>query len=116
MKKFISSAVFTAFLALSVNPLYGHGDHVHKSATTKVSESKAKEIAIKQVNNYVLDGKLDKSWKNIPVKSVKQQNYYGTQEWVFTFHNPNEPKADQKNLYVFVNQYGEMTGANFTGK
>jgi hypothetical protein len=120
MKKIITKAVFSSILAFGANPLYagpGHDhDHGHSHSHTKVNEAQAKKIAEQQLNHYVLDGKLDKSWKDVPVKSVKQQTYQGSLEWAFTFNNPNEPKQEQHNLYIFINQYGEMTGANFSGE
>lgn len=121
MKKIIRSVAMATFLALGINPLYAgsghsHGEHGHSHGNSKVKEEQAKQIAVKQLNSYAARGKLDKSWKNIPVKSVEQKMFHGKPEWAFTFNNPKEPKAKQKNLYIFVNQYGEMTGANFTGK
>lgn len=120
MKKNITIAAFAAFLALGANPLYagaGHDhSHGHSHSKTKIKETKAKQIATRYINNYVLDGKLDKSWKDATLKSAKEQVYHGIPEWVFAFNNPAEPKDNQKNLYIFINQYGEMTGANFTGE
>ncbi|QOY54242.1 hypothetical protein HUE87_10215 [Candidatus Sulfurimonas marisnigri] len=121
MRKIIISVAMATFLALGINPLYAgsghsHGEHGHSHEYSKVGEAQAKQIAMKQLNGYVALGKLDKSWKNISVKNTNKQEFQGTPEWVFTFNNPNEPKADQKNLYIFINQYGQMTGANFTGK
>lgn len=122
MKKTITSAAFAAFLALGANPLFagaGHDhshDHGHSHEKIIVSQEKAQKVATQLLNNYVLDGKLHKSWKNTPVKSVKEQVYHSVPEWVFMFNNPNEPKAEQKNLYIFINQYGTLTGANFTEK
>lgn len=121
MKKIITSVAMATFLTLGINPLYAgsghnHGEHGHSHGHSKVEEAQAKQIAMKQLNSYVALGKLDKSWKNIPVKNTKKQEFQGNPEWVFTFNNLNEKKAEQKNLYIFVNQYGEMMGANFTGK
>ncbi len=118
MKKIITKVAVAAILILGVNPLYagaGH-DHSHSSSKTKINEAKAKEIAIRQVKNYTLDGKLDKSWDNVPIESTKQRTYQSVLEWVVTFKNQKEPNLKQQNLYIFVNQYGEMIGANFTGQ
>jgi len=118
MKKIITKVAVAAILTLGVNPLYGGAghDHSHSSSKTKINEAKAKEIAIRQVKNYTLDGKLDKSWENVPIESAKQQTYQSVSEWVFAFKNQKESNPKQQNLYVFVNQYGEMIGANFTGQ
>ena len=121
MKKIITSVAMATFLLLGINPLYAgaghsHGQHGHSHGNSKVKEEQAKQIAMKQLNSYVSYGKLDKSWKNISINSVEQKKFHGQLEWVFTFNNPNEQKAEQKNLYIFVNQYGEIMGANFTGK
>lgn len=120
MKKIITKAAFAAILAFGANPLYagpGHDhDHGHNHSHTKVNEAQAKKIAIKELKRYVAAGKLDMSWKDVPVKSVEQKIFHSMPEWVFTFNNPQEPKQEQHNLYIFINQYGEMTGANFTGE
>lgn len=118
MKKIITKVAVVAILTLGVNPLFagaGH-DHGHSHSTVKINEAKAKEIAIRAVKNYTLDGKLDKSWENVPIDAIKQQTYQSAPEWAVTFKNQKEPNQKQQNLYVFVNQYGEMTGANFTGQ
>lgn len=118
MKKIITKVAVAAILTLAVIPLYagaGH-DHSHSSSKTKINEAKAKEIAIRVVKNYTLDGKLDKSWENVSIDTIKQQTYQSVPEWVVTFKNQKEPNPKQQNLYVFVNQYGEMTGANFTAQ
>ncbi len=115
MKKIKALVTFVVMLTLGVNPLYAHGNG-HKRSTVKINEVKAKEIAIKQVENFTLAGKLDKSWRNIKVDSVRQQTFQSLPEWIFTFKNPKEPNPKQKSFYIFVNQYGEITGANFTGE
>ncbi|MFA7353251.1 MAG: DUF6488 family protein [Sulfurimonadaceae bacterium] len=118
MKKIITKVAVAAILTLGVNPLFagaGH-DHSHSSSKTKINEAKAKEIALKEMRRYVLKGKLEKSWEGAPVNSAKQQVYKSVPEWVVTFKNQKEPNQKQQNLYVFVSQYGEITGANFTGE
>lgn len=115
MKKIITLVTFVVILTLGVNPLYAHGD-AHSHSNVKINEVKAKEIALIQVKNFVLAGKLDKSWTNVKVDNMKQQTYQSMPEWIFTFKNPKEPNPKQQNFYIFVNQYGQMTGANFTGE
>lgn len=124
MKNIITKTVFAAILTFGVNPLYagaGHNhdpedNHGHSHAKTKINKTKANEIAISIVKNYALDGKLAKSWSNVIVDSVREQTYNSVPEWVFTFKNPKEVNSKHQSLYIFVNQYGEMTGANFTGQ
>ncbi len=120
MKKIITKVAVAAILTLGVNPLYagaGHDhEHGHSHAQEKISEAKAKEIATKEMRRYVLKGKLEKSWESVPVNSAKQQVFKSVPEWVVAFKNQNETNPEHQNLYIFVNQYGEITGANFTGK
>jgi hypothetical protein len=118
MKKIITKVAVAAILTLGANPLFagaGH-DHSHSSSKTKISEAKAKEIATGEMKKYVLVGKLDKSWENVSIDTIKQQTYQSVPEWVFAFKNQKETNPERQNLYVFINQYGEMSGANFTGK
>lgn len=120
MKKTITKVAVAAILTLGVNPLYagaGHDhDHGHSHSKVKINEAKAKEIAIKEVKKYTADGKLDKSWENVSIDTIKQQIYQSVPEWVVAFKNQKELNPKRQNLYIFVNQYGEMTGANFTGQ
>ncbi|MDQ1244521.1 MAG: hypothetical protein QG565_861 [Campylobacterota bacterium] len=120
MKKMITKVAVAAILTLGVNPLYagaGHDhEHGHSHAQEKISEAKAKEIATGQMKKYILNGKLDKSWESVSIESIKQQVYKSVPEWVVAFKNQKETNPERQNLYIFVNQYGEMLGANFTGK
>lgn len=115
MKKIITLVTFVVILTLGINPLYAHGGG-HENSNVKISGIKAKEIALMQVKNFVFAGKLDESWTNVKVDNAKQQTYQSTPEWMFTFKNPKEPNPKQQSFYIFVNQYGQMTGANFTGE
>lgn len=122
MKKIITNAAFAAVLTLSVSPLYASGnhdhghDHGHSHSKTVVNETKAKGVAMRQLKTLVQSSKLDKSWAGVAVHSVNKQTFNSMPEWVFAFKNDKEPNQERRNLYIFVNQYGEMTGANFTGK
>ena len=120
MKNRITKTVLAAILTLGANSLYagaGHNhNHGHSHTKTKINKGKAKIIAIKIVKDYAVDGKLDKSWSDVIVDSVKAQTYNSVPEWVFTFKNPKEVNPKHQSLYIYVNQYGEMTGANFTGQ
>ena len=122
MKQIITNAAFAAALTLSVSPLYAGGnhdhghDHGHSHSKTVVNEAKAKEVAMRQIKNFVQSGKLDKSWAGVAVHSVNKQTYNSMPEWIFTFKNDKEPNQERHSFYIFVNQYGEMAGANFTGK
>lgn len=118
MKKIITKVVVAAILTFVVNPLYGGAghDHSHGHSKTKINEAKAKEIAVREVKKYTFNGKLDKSWERVSIENTKQQVYKSVPEWVVTFKNQKEPNPKQQNLYVFVNQYGEISGANFTGQ
>lgn len=118
MKKIITKVAVAAILTLGVNPLYGGAghDHSHGHSKIKINEAKAKDLAIRVVKKYTLDGKLDKSWENVPIDTVKKQTYQSVPEWAVTFKNQKASDPKKQNLYIFVNQYGEMTGANFTGQ
>ena len=124
MKNIITKTALAAILTLGLNPLYAgaghsheHGDdHGHSHAKTKINKIKATEIAQIIVKNYAIDGKLEKSWINVTVDSVREQTYKSMPEWVFTFKNPKESNSKHQSLYIFINEYGEMTGANFTGQ
>ena len=113
MKKIIITAVLTLSFMSLYNPLYAHGNHVHKS---EISESDIKSKATKKVSQLVKKSKIDKSWLKAPVLEVKKKTFKTKEEWVVSFGNENMSDIDKKILYVFLSTGGKITGANYTGK
>lgn len=116
----MTKAALAAALAFGINPLYagsGHDhDHGHNHAHTEITEAKAKEIAHKQLAHFVAKEKLSKSWSSVPLANIEQKKFKSGLEWVISYKNSQEKDPKKETLYIFVNRYGELTGANFSGQ
>lgn len=118
MKKTITKAVAAAILMLCVNPLYGGAEHEHghNCIQEKIGETEAKEFALKEIKRLVAKKKLGASWGSVEVYGVSQQVLKSMPEWIVAFKNQKETNLERQHLYIFITQYAEITGVNFTGK
>jgi len=116
-------------LALTSGALYAHGSHEHadhgNSPTQdelstehiqKVSEEEIQRVANKQVLNLIEKEKISKSWSNAPVSNMGKKQFNRNTEWVISYKNKEIKDQTKQTLYIFVNLYGKVTGANHTGK
>ena len=120
MKHLTLKAALAAVLTLGLNPLYagpGHNhDHGHSHENVKIGEAEAKAISLKQVEHYLKTDKLEKSWSGVPVHAVEQKLFKSGPEWVVSYKNTQVKDPGKQVLYIFISQYGKLTGANYTGK
>jgi hypothetical protein len=116
-------------LALTSGALYAHGSHEHGSHGVsptqdelstehiqKVSEEHIQRVAKKQVLNLIEKEKIEKSWSDTPVLNMEKKQFHRTTEWVVSYKNKTIKDQTKQMLYIFVNLYGKVTGANHTGK
>ncbi len=118
MKKLVKTSLITALLACSFNPLYAGGNHDngHKHSQKELSKDLAQKEAYKKVQELVGIKKIDKSWLKAPLLDAKKKKFNDHLEWVVSYKNENIKDTKKQILYVFVNMYGKITGANYTGK
>ncbi len=123
MKTLIKTTVVA--LALSFTTLYAGGGHSHEGghghshgapAQEEVSRASIKEIAKQEVKRLALAKKIDDSWLSIPVSKMKRTQYNYNNEWVVSFENSAIKDKTKQTLYIFISVYGNLTGANYTGK
>ena len=116
-------------LALTSGTLYAHGSHEHGNHGVsptqdelstehiqKVSTEHIQRVANKQVLNLIEKEKIEKSWSNAPVSNMEKKQFHRTTEWVVSYKNKEIQDQTKQTLYIFVNLYGKVTGANHTGK
>ena len=117
MNRLIKTAIL--LLGLSLTALYAHGNH-SKSPSAPVKEENSKKsiknTAKQEVKRLALAKKIDKSWLFSPISKMKRTKYNYNNEWVVSFKNPEIKDPSKQTLYVFVTVYGQLTGANYTGK
>lgn len=95
---------------------HGHSHHEHSSLDKQLASKEIQKIAEQKVQSLVLENKIPKTWKDIPISKVgKDSNGYSS-DWVVMFKNEKVKKKSKQTLYIFVGLYGDVTGANYTGK
>ena len=88
---------------------YGNGGSnnkkLNKTAISKIAKAEVKRLSMKK--------KISKSWNLIPILTVKKS---ASNDWLVTFNNSKIKKKSKQNLYIFVDVYGHIQGANYTGR
>ena len=112
--------ILVLFTGFSTAAMAG-GDHEHNpdgshKISSKINKDTALDYSRKVIADLIKRGKLDQSWKNASLKTVSTKVYKKKPEWVVTYANIAEKDASKSTLYVFLSQYGDYLGANFTGE
>lgn len=107
------------FLALTFTTLYakngydyyyyGNGGATYK----KLNKTSIIKIAKAEVKRLTMKKKIPKSWRSLPISKIHKSN---NDDWIVTFNNVKIKKRSKQNLYIFVDIYGQITGANYTGR
>ncbi|MGE4396136.1 MAG: DUF6488 family protein [Sulfurimonas sp.] len=120
MKNLLKSlAVLAAISSTTLFAGSGHshdGEHGHSHTLVKVSEKKVKQTAKRELQGLIKRAKIDKSWSSIEAQSMEKKSFDGKMEWVVVFMNKSVKDVKKQKLHIFVTEYGEVTGANYSGK
>jgi len=124
MKKIVRTSFIIAVLTFSFNPLYaganhnhdGHNHDGHSHTQEKVTKVVAKKEALEKIKKLVKSKKIEDTWLKASNIDAKKKKFGKNLEWVFSFKNDKVKNTKKQVIYVFVNLYGEVTGANYTGK
>ena len=116
-------------LALASGILYAHGSHKHAGHgdtptqdelstehIQRVSTEEIQRVANKQRMNLIEKEKIEKSWLDTPILNMEKKQFNRNTEWVVSYKNKEIKDQMKQTLYIFVNLYGKVTGANHTGK
>lgn len=118
MKTLVKTTVIV--MALTFTTLYAGGNHAHGNGhghtQTEVNKDSIKNTANKELTRLVKYGKIDDSWKNRPILNMKKKQFHHNMEWVVSYKNKDIKDTKKQTLYIFVSLYGQITGANYTGK
>jgi len=114
MRNFIITILFFWLAALATPVLSGPG-HGNGHSHGPISSEKAKQRAIKKVQQLVSKGKIDASWSKIKSGSVEKKTFSHDPEWVVTFKNSQISDPSKQTLYIFYSLDGHYLAANFTG-
>ena len=126
MKKSMKILLVLGVIGFGVNPLFAgaghnhsHDDHHgHSHAQEKYEVSK--EYIIKKSERYIksliLADKIPANWKDGALLKTEQKKFHEDLEWVVSYQNMNIQNPKKQKLYIFVDLYGHITAANYTGK
>lgn len=118
MKKILKSTLLASLLTLGATSLLAGGNHshgAHSHTHEKISEKKAIKIAKSMRDGLAKKGTIVNSWETVDYSKVEKKMFGKHEEWVITFYNQKIEDKAKQTLYIFVNLYGRVTGANYTG-
>ena len=102
---------FTTLYAKNGYDYYHYGND--SSTYKKLNKTEISKIAKAEIKRLGMEKKIPKSWKSTPISKIEKSN---TDDWMVTFNNLKIKDKSKRNLYVFVDIYGKVQGANYTGK
>lgn len=117
--KILKSTILASLLALGTTNLFAGSAHSHGGSShehEKINEIKAIVIAKNMKDGLIKKGTITNTWQNIDASKVEKKLFAKNEEWVVNFNNPQIENKSKQTLYVFVDLYGEVTGANYSGK
>jgi len=101
--------------------LYAHGNHDRKETFysqmgISIEIKQAREFSRNLIIQFIQEGRLDKNWNDARLIEAKTQMLNGMKEWKVSYYNPQEKEDNKKTIYVFLDEYGNSVGVNFTGE
>jgi hypothetical protein len=112
MKNMLKKVLIVLTLIIGFSPLYAGSGHSH--APKEVSMSNIKIIAQGEIYRLIKANTIDKSWANKNISKIEKYNKGS--EWRVIFKNEQIKDTTKQTLYVFMNNAGMLSGANYTGK
>ena len=118
MKNILKTLLVLGIISFGVNPLFAGAGHGHSHGPTKKQVSK--EDIIKASKQYIQEliqaDKIHANWKDSTLLKTEQKKFHANLEWVLSYQNMNIKDPKKQILYIFIDLYGNMKAANFTGK
>lgn len=124
MKKSLKTLLVLGVIGLGANPLFagaghdhshGHG-HSHETVRHQVSKEDVIKISKQYVQRLIQADKIEANWKDSTLLKTEQKRFHENLEWVVSYQNMNVKNPKKKDLYIFIDLYGNIKAANHTGK
>lgn len=116
----ISILITLSFTLAYASDAETHKDHNHDTCehdhNSGIKSKSIQKIAEDEVKRLVLEKKIAKSWKLVPVTKIGRNYDAYIDDWIVVFDNPKIKKKARRTLYIFVSKKGNVMGANYTGK
>lgn len=92
----------------------GGGCHFH--GKTPAKEQTVLDCADQFKGNFIVQGRLDASWKGVQPGKVEQVENKRGKEWKLTFVNAAAADKSKQTLFMFFTLPGNFIAANFEGQ
>ncbi|MFK5937340.1 MAG: DUF6488 family protein [Sulfurimonas sp.] len=132
MNKKISSMIIVIAISLVTNSLYAQENKTHTqdelhiqtkhehnhscAAKIELSKKDIQRAARKRLWMLTQKKKISASWLEVPIVSTDKKQFADKVEWVVDYRNLNIKDEKKQNIYIFVDYYGHVMGANYTGE
>jgi hypothetical protein len=88
----------------------------HELLDKKYKSKEIQAVAKAKIQSLIKEKKIPKSWKRMQITKIGKQQLNYTNDWVVVFENNKIKNKKRNTLYIFVDEYGEVRGANYSGK
>lgn len=118
--RMLATLIALSFTILYANESASHSNHNHDKHNCNhnqgLKSKSIQKIAKDEVQRLVLEKKIAKSWKSMPVAKIGKTQQSYIDDWIVVFQNPKIKKKSRRKLYIFISKIGNIKGVNYTGK
>ncbi len=113
MKK-LTALILGVGLALASQQVLAHGNHADVEPITQAEAStKAQQV----LEKLVAGNKLGGSWGSVKAKEISEKkSHHGDPVWVALYVNADEKDAGKQNLYIVLDEVGNVVSAEHSEK
>lgn len=107
--KALSLGIVLAFMAGAAN---AHSSH---APMEPITQEAAADRAAQVIQNLLARNQLESSWANAQATETLEQDTSRGKVWVVRYVNPNASDAAKQDLYIFIDELGNVLTANHEG-
>jgi hypothetical protein len=100
---------------LAMSPLAAPGHPFHGNVTP-ITREDASLVGERMVNLLVDSNKLPASWRERQPAEIATRATPAGSVWVVRYENPDEPDRAKRTIYIFIDEFGNYLGGNYSGK
>ncbi len=82
----------------------------------KLTKEKLIKKARQELQRLVKNKKVSKTFLEVKDEKIQRTRYRLLNDWVVIYHNPKIKKTKYQNLHIFIGEFGDIKGANYSGK
>ncbi len=108
--------IFLVLTFSALNASHGQNYYHYGDIDSKLNKRAILEIAKQEIRKLVLERKIPKSWKSVSPTKIEKNHHTNSNNWVAIFKNTHIKKVKKQTLHIFIDPYGEIKGANYSGQ